>query len=161
MNKAYKAELYRGKVKKTKNQKKKHVTQMTKEEVAYLKKEIKMFPTWKAKASKHLKKKCVSLDLNDVQDTLLARNVEDFIVEYNETLNASGQMERRILIRVAKPKMVRFKTRKKKIVEALAHLCFVVSLDTWEIVTAYWNKASDEHAQLDWRRYSKHLRIIK
>lgn len=161
MKKVHKAELYIGRVKHTENQKKKHITQMTKKEIAYLKNELKLLPSWQAKMSKHLIKKRVTVNIQDVEDTLVAQNVADCIVEYNETIDSSGQSDRRILIRCDIPKMVRFKTRRKNVVEAMAHLCFVISLDTYSIVTAYWNKISDDHESINWERYSKHLSIIK
>jgi hypothetical protein len=161
MKTAYKAELYIGKVKQTKDQKKKHVNQMTKEEIAYLKKQIMLFPTWKAKMSKHLKRKMVTLNLNDVEDMLLDRKAEDFIVEYNETPLETGGTDRRLLLRSTKSQKVKFKTRNNRMVEAQANLCFVISLDHFEIITAYWNKVTDDHENIDWKRYSQHLTIIK
>lgn len=159
VKKPFKAELYVGRVKTTKGQKKKHIEQMTREEIAYLKKQIKLFPTWKAKMSKHLKRKMVTLDLNEVEDMLLDRNAERFIVEYNETILESGETDRRLLLRSDKSRKVKFKTRRKKIVEAEANLCFVISLDHYEIITAYWNKVDDGHTNVHWNRYNQSLKI--
>ena len=161
IKKPFKAELYVGKVKVTKGQEKKHIEQMTEEEVAYLKKQIRLFPHWKAKKSKHLKRKMVSLDLIEVEDMLLDRKAERFIVEYNETVLDSGEIDRRLLLRSDKPRMVKFKTRKKKVIEAEANLCIVISLDRFEIVTAYWNKVEDAHKTIQWSRYNNQLAIAK
>lgn len=161
MGAVHKAEFYIGKVKRTKNQKKKHISQMTKHEIAYLRKQIKLFPTWKAKASKHLKRKRVTFDINDIEETLLSKEVANFIIEYNETFVGSGRIDRRILVRSSKPQMVNFRLRGRRTEKAIAQLCFIISLDTYEIITVFWNKVSDNHETINWRRYNKHLRILK
>lgn len=159
VKKPFKAELYVGKVKVTKGQQKKHIQQMTTDEVAYLRKEIRYFPHWKVKQSKHLKRKMVSLNLQEVEDMLLDRKAERFIVEYNETVLPTGDTDRRLLLRSDKSRIVRFKTRNKEVVEARANLCIVVSLDRFEIVTAYWNKVEDAHKTIQWHRYNEQLAI--
>lgn len=161
VKKPFKAELYVGKVKLTKNQKKKHIEQMTEEEVDHLKKQIRLFPTWQLKKSKHLKRKMVSLNLDEVEAMLLDRKAERFIIEYNETVLPSGDTDRRLLLRSDKSRMVRFRTRRKKVVERRANLCFVISLNRYELVTAYWNKVDDSHETIQWNRYSDQLAIAK
>lgn len=156
-----KAEYYRGKVKATNGQRKKHVSQMTKDEIHYLSEKCKNIPQKKVTISKHLLQKGISFNQVDILNTLQSPNLHSLIIEYNETPKKNGSLDSRVLIRSNISKDVQFQTKYGKVFTAPAQMCFVISLKTYEVITVYWNKTNDSHTTMDWSRYQKHLKIIK
>jgi hypothetical protein len=156
-----KAEYYRGKVKATNGQQKKHVTQMTREEISYLVQKCKNIPLQKVTISKHLLQKGISFKKADILTTLQTSNLNSLIIEYNETPKSNGSTDKRVLIRSNISKDVEFETKNGKKFTSPAQMCFVISLKTYEVITVYWNKSNDGHTTMDWSRYQKHLKILK
>lgn len=150
-----------GNVKKTKRQKKKHVSQMSETEKQYLKNKIKTIKTRDITVSKHIlnKKKDIGFKMENIFEILNEDKIENLIVEYNETQN-DELIDKRVLLRGNKSYNVRFKSKEGSFVSS-ANICFVISLNTYRIVTVYWNKSKDNHKTINWSRYDKNLDIIK
>jgi hypothetical protein len=135
-------------VKVTPDQQKKHVKQMTMQELQYLQDKLNALNTAKTAFSNHFFDK--GLDVTDLQviNILQKKNYE--VIEYNETpMRFDDRLDRRVLIRT-------------NIVNTrhLA-LCIVVSLTTNTIVTGYYNETTDNHQSLNWSRYNKALVIVR
>ena len=146
-----------GKVSTTQNQYKKHYSQMNSRELKYLVNKVKSIRHYQL--STHLLEKIdlglVSFDLEQVE-RLLNGIKQDMIIEYNyNQLNHS----RRVLIR--DNKSVEVKVREKDKCEIRpCNLCLVVDIDSHIVITGYYAYANDNHATLDWSRYSRYLKIL-
>ena len=147
----------------TENQIKKHISQMAVKESMYLAKEaFNMINKLHIGNNTHLKNRI------DVKDIPIKRYKEILnegvlparIVEYNETLTNYG-VDRRVVIRSSKAEYTTYHMGKVREVTGYANLCFVMSLNTGEIITAYYNGVNDNHTSLDTRRYDENLQIIK
>lgn len=147
-------QIQRGRVKKTLNQKKKHASQMSMEELLFLKERIKVV-AYNYRFSAHFEDSRRLFDELSIERLLNAPNAESCIIEYNET-----DESRRVLLRSDFSVPVKLGIRKKT-VKTDANLCLVVDLYTAEIITAYWNQATDNHANIDMNRYTEDLVILK
>lgn len=76
------------------------------------------------------------------------------IIEYNST-NNYGKIDKRVLIRSKKSYFVDIDNTLTE-----CNLCFVISIITGQIITAYYNEVNDNHNTIDWLRYDKSLKII-
>ena len=145
----------------TKQQIRKHYSQMSKIEKDYLLKSLKKLPLNKTKISTHLIKK-----LNfQVNKDILIYSIENCglenIIEYNERM-FEGWTDKRVLIRSNEDYEVQIINKKTEIVNTeKCNICLVVSLIENKIVTAYWNLSSDNHLNVNMNKYNKDLKIIK
>lgn len=150
------AKYHKGVIKKTKNQRKKHVKQMTRKEQWYLREQIKNLPN--IYFTNHALTNGVDVTIEQIKNTIKEYN---YIIEYNETINQNGKVDRRVLMRSSTIYNVDFKRVDGSIVKGNANLCFVISIDTGRIITTYYNYIRDNHETIDYRRYDKNLKIIK
>lgn len=151
-----------GNIKRTKGQQKKHIKQMSQDEVSYLEKKLRRINLKKVKLSNHLKERQaeIGFDFNHIIGVLRNKDIDKSIIEYNETVDRSGFTDRRILLRNKKYQNVTFKTKNNTFFKAKANMCFVVSIETNQIITVYWNKVSDRHRSINWSRYNEDLEIV-
>lgn len=150
------AKYHKGVIKKTKNQRKKHGKQITRKEQWYLREQIKNLPN--IKFTKHALNNGVNVTMKQIKNTIKEYN---YIIEYNETTNIYGKIDRRVLVRSSHIYKVDFYKIDGSIIKGNANLCFVISIDTGDIITTYYNFINDEHETIDVRRYDKTLKIIK
>ena len=141
-----------GNVKHTTNQVKKHMSQMSSEEIDYMKDKLRNL---NITLSRHLKEKEDTFYMVDFQNEMKDLNNLN-IIEYNETLTRNKFLDYRVLLRTNNTYEVNVDGRKE-----ICQLCFVVSIKTGKIVTAYWNKSNDVHKSLNLSRYDKNIKIIK
>lgn len=149
----------KGRIKRTKHQIKKHVSQMNEIEKEYLANAIASISS-KIRFSKHFISSEVKCEKEHVAQLLNCKNLLSLIVEYNETNNGS-YVDRRVLVRDGVPKEVTFFSNASEPFIAPANLCVVVSIVTGRIITAYWNLKDDDHKTIDWKRYDANLKVIK
>lgn len=150
------AKYHKGVIKKTENQRKKHVKQMTRKEQWYLREQIKNLPN--IKFTKHALNNNVDVTIEQIKNTIKEYN---YIIEYNETTDTYGKIDRRVLVRSSRVYKVDFHKTDGSVIKGNANLCFVISIDTGYIITTYYNFINDEHKTIDMRRYDKNLKIIK
>lgn len=150
------AKYHKGVIKKTENQRKKHVKQMTRKEQWYLREQIKNLPN--IRFTQHALNNGVNVTMKQIKNTIKEYN---YIIEYNETTNIYGKIDRRVLVRSSHIYKVDFHKIDGSIIKGNANLCFVISIDTGDIITTYYNFINDEHKTIDVRRYDKTLKIIK
>lgn len=149
-------EYKKGYVKITKDQRKKHYSQMTQEELLYLGEKIQLVDINNTTISNHLiNKKSVSFNIKNILKTIKRLDITSLIIEYNEK-----NSDERVLIRDDKSYNVKFTDRKGRFFKAKANLCFVLSLTNNRIITCFWNKKNDNHSTIDWNRYDSNLEII-
>lgn len=124
-----------------------HRAQMSKYDIQNLVQILKNIDLNSMRTSYHvIKKNDDRLTIELFRDTF-ARNMdsmEDKIIEYNEIpyFTKYGMIfDKRVLIRDDKD-------------YDGYNLCLVLSINRNQIVTAYWTHKDDNHANLDWSRYS-------
>ena len=152
------SQLYNPIVKTTMYQVKKHFQQMEQKEIDFLKNRLEKIQNY-VSLSFHGQEKNNGISSDTVKSILKSGNFD--IIEYNEVPKFDST-DHRVLIRDKQSYISDFYSM--GIVEpckALCNICFVVSLDTGIIVTAYLNKCNDSHTTIDWNRYKKDLKIIK
>lgn len=144
----------------TEGQVKKHESQMSCEEKKYLAQKL-VFSKSLLKISRHLRERIDTKDIepNVYKMILSTKNLEDKIIEYNETHKPWG-VSHRVLVRDDQAVVTDFHKAKEKEARGKAVLCFVVDIDTNTIVTAYYNYLNDNHCTIDWDRYDGNLQII-
>ena len=150
------AKYHKGVIKKTENQRKKHVKQMTRKEQWYLREQIKNLPN--IKFTKHALNNDVDVTIEQIKNTIKEYN---YIIEYNETTDTYGKIDRRVLVRSSRVYKVDFHKIDGSVIKGNANLCFVISIDTGAIITTYYNFINDGLKTIDMRRYDKALKIIK
>ena len=153
-----KGEYNRGLIKRTKKQMKKHITQMTDEEILFL--EVSLKKIGKLSYSYHVLNKDISFNKADIEKILKEDNLKNCIIEYNETYTQDG-LDRRVLLRGTDVKDVLYTKDNGEMFNALSNLCVVISLVKHRVVTCYWNLANDNHDTIKWDRYNSDLKIIK
>jgi len=153
-----KGEYNRGLIKRTKKQMKKHLMQMTNEELSFLEKKLKEIN--QLNYSYHVLNKEISFDKTDIEKMLKQENLKDLIIEYNETPTKDG-LDRRVLLRGTEVKDVLYTKENGETFNALSNLCVVISLVSHRVITCYWNLANDNHNTIKWDRYNSDLKIIK
>ena len=147
--------MFKGIVRKTEGQEKKHYTQMSFEEKLYLRNKIKAIDLTRIKISKHLKKKEIDFNLADIIKIIKTSKYK--IIEYNETFMPDF-LDCRVLLR----SFDFFKVRNKgKDNIELANVCFVISLINNRLITVYYNVINDNHCDMNYQRYNGSLKIIK
>lgn len=148
----------RGQVKVTKNQIKKHVSQITENEKDILVHRINDIKD--VYISNYVNNKNISFSKDYILEILHRNNIRDLIVEYNETLKFN-ELDRRLLIRDDKEYLVNFKSLDGKVFQKYGNFCFVISLLSFNIITVYWNIQEDNHDTIQWNRYDNSLKIIE
>lgn len=145
-----------GQVKVTEGQRKKHVSQMSEYELHRLCRRIKGVK--RIRVSRHLKQKVenkeVSFTYSMIWDVL--NNIhKTHVVEYNRT-SFYDKEESRVLLRTQKSYPVKI----DEIGEVRCNLCFVLSINRGNIVTAYWNEVDDNHTTINLERYDENLKMV-
>lgn len=146
--------INKGEVKETREQVKKHVSQMTKDEVNFLVNRLRDLDISKLQISYHLQQKFIDKDENLLVNSLLREDLADLVVEYNETEQKYGT-DRRVLIRLPEEILVDLGYFSR-----YCNLCIVYSFVKNKVITAYYNKVGDNHSTIDMSRYDKNLKII-
>ena len=142
-------EINRGYVKSTKNQIKKHYTQMSERELDYLKYKLNHIDT--IEISEHLYDK-ITVNFNEENILSILKTETYNIIEFNQVDNYSDE---RVLVRSTRPFLVDIKKKKK-----LCDMCFVVSIKTNRVITLYYNERKDGHDTINFNRYNADLKII-
>ena len=115
------AKYHKGVIKKTKNQRKKHVKQMTRKEQWYLREQIKNLPN--IRFTQHALNNDVDVTIEQIKNTIKEYN---YIIEYNETTNIYGKIDRRVLVRSSRVYKVDFHKIDGSVIKGNANLCFVI-----------------------------------
>jgi hypothetical protein len=144
--------IQRGRIKKTKDQIKKHVSQMTQEEIMYLQKRVKMI-SGNYKWGKHFLENGRLFNMLTIERLLNSPNIDECLIEYNER-----DKDKRVLLRSTFSSNVSLE-KNGVMYMADANLCIVVDIFTGEVVTAYWNEVGDNHDNVNMRRYNAELKI--
>jgi len=141
-----------GQVKKTNNQIKKHVSQMSFIELNNV---VNFFKNETVKhditLSNHLKDKVMNGEvvLNTSMLTNIFDNVNQSIIEYNETNDKP-----RLLLRSLSQENIMIDNKYQ-----YTNLCIVIDLLSFRIVTAYHNLANDFHDEIDYNRYNENMKV--
>lgn len=144
-----------GYVKRTQGQKKKHISQMTSQEVDVIHEGIDNLS--KLYASQHVIRKIKNDGLwftSDMVVEVLTNFSAENIIEYNVS-QFYGKLDRRVLLRSSESYPVLIDGKGK----VDCNLCFVLSLDRGALVTVYWNEAGDNHSNIDMNRYDETLTV--
>lgn len=144
--------IQRGRVKTTQNQIKKHITQMTPHETAFIAKRLKKVYS-NYKWHPHFSDSSRLFNMMTIERLLLSPNITDCIIEYNQRGD-----DRRVLLRSTFSSNVTLEKDGKRF-EADANLCIVIDIYTGVIITAYWNEVTDHHDTVNMNRYTADLRI--
>lgn len=144
--------IQRGKIKKTENQMKKHISQMTPHETAFIAKRLKKVYS-NYRWHPHFSNSSRLFNMMTVERLLISPNITDCIIEYNQRGD-----DRRVLLRSTFSSNVTLEKDGKSF-EADANLCLVIDIYTGVIVTAYWNEVNDHHDNVNMKRYTADLRI--
>ena len=156
----FKGEYYKGLVKKSSEQVKKHITQMKQEEIRFLVARLKSLNPKRLIVSKHLMNKTnVVFKSEDVRDIIKDKRLKYLIIEYNE-IKIGNEIDKRVLIRGRRNVNVLYIRSDGTFFEGLSNLCAVISLNKNCIITCYWNLSNDAHKSIDLNRYNKDLPII-
>lgn len=145
-------QIKRGTVKTTENQVKKHISQMTPEETAFIAKRLKLVYA-NYKWHPHFLNSSRLFNMMTVERLLISPNIQECIIEYNQRGN-----DRRVLLRSTFSSVVTLEKDGASF-EADANLCLVIDIYTGVIVTAYWNEANDHHDNVNMKRYNAELKI--
>lgn len=124
--------------------KKKHGTQMSKQEQDYLFSKLKAVRRWKMSehALERIEAKGINVSYRDVVSTIH----NSTIIEYHMA-RFKGQPDPRVLL------------RSKAVVNGKYNVHFVYSLKRREIVSSWLNEVTDVHKTLDWRDYDAKMKI--
>lgn len=141
-----------GQVKKTNNQTKKHISQMSLIELNSI---VEFFKNETTKhditLSNHLKEKIMNNEV--VLNTPMLENIFDSfnnsIIEYNVTNDRP-----RLLLRSLTQENILIDDQYQN-----TNLCIVIDLLSFRIITAYHNLANDYHSEIDYNRYDENMKI--
>lgn len=139
-------------------QEKKLAKQMTTEEINYLAYSIKeinrivLHPhlQWKSDTGQ------LSFDIVTIQKMLKNKNIKRYIKEFSYITLNDGRIDHRVLIRSSRTELVNIDGRGL----TKCNLMFVVSLDTNEIITAYYVHIHNRFDSPNMERYNEKLDII-
>ena len=144
----------------TAQQTKKHISQMSEEEVNYLVDQLHRYTKY-IQRSHHVARKVAEGDmfdipLSDIMETIKSKDVGKNIVECNETGHKNnGKIYQRVLLRLNKEYMVDIGG-----VDTLCHAFAVVEIKTKQLITTYVNAIDDTHTTLNTDRYDPNMVII-
>lgn len=148
-------------LRKTKHQQKKHISQMTPEEIKVIKKIV--FRSLNAnnnriKISTHVIDKMIDkrTDYEVRAVRTMLEHLDQHLIEYShKTKNRVNVYKRRILLRSSEE----FDVFLDDVVQP-ANLCVVLDIDTCTVITTYFCKANWHHPNLRMKRYNANLKII-
>ena len=141
-----------GRVRTTENQEKKHYTQMSNEELTYLKNKLHNLNKRNLIISTHARNKN---EFNDTDIKQLPFEVtNDMIIEFNRT-EKRGYIDKRVTVRSKKVYDVKINDKIEK-----CNIIAVFSLTTNRVVTVFWNLTTDKHESINMSRYNKDLKIL-
>lgn len=138
---------------------KKKASQMSTDELDYLYYKLKglsafrIHPHLQAKREKGL----IRFDILTIQRMFHSRKLRDQIKEYSEVKTHNGSIDRRVLIRSNKRERVFIKERGWE----SCNLVFVFSLETREVITAYYTNRNFMYERVNEARYDETLNVIK
>ena len=89
------------------------------------------------------------LNINALVGMIFKEQNLDYVIEYNETTR-HNHTSHRVLVRHPKKQVVG---------NYLSNLFLVIDVDNGRIVTAYYNKVTDNHKSIDFSYYNKNLQI--
>ena len=129
--------------------KRKHISQMNKQEQAVIWKRLNSVQEFEWEMVGHaldrLKEKKIRATRQDIVSTIYNAN----IIEYRIVLNKrTGKPDERVIL------------RSKSIVNGKFNLHAVYSLTNKKIVTVWINHIKDHHATLDWSLYSADMQVV-
>lgn len=147
----------------SKNQIKKHISQITDLEKELLTKRLKNIDLDSLELSEHLLSKLHTNFNEDIIKNILKDNdIIKKIIEFNINKDKKGNVyDCRILIRdnnIYKVNLLNYITGKEE--THPANICFVYSLTFNRIITVYWNKSNDNHSTINMSQY-KNIDIKK
>lgn len=154
-----KATINKGYVKKTKAQQKKHVSQMTSEEVNYLQAYTMngLKRNKRLQVSSHTINKMIDnhtyCDTNEAKRCL--HDLRNTIVEYSVKKYANNYRNKRVTVRSKEITLVEMNNE-----TIPCNICYVIDIDKSRIITTFVNKVSDTHESINMTRYNKDLKII-
>lgn len=125
--------------------KKKHGTQMTSREKAFLFQNLKAIKRWKlsSHALDRIEEKGIKMSYNDVVDSI----DKSTIIEYH-IAKCGDSEDKRVLL------------RSKSLENNGDNLHFVYSITRGVVISSWLNRAGDTHETLDWNAYDKNLKIL-
>jgi len=141
-----------GQVKKTNNQTKKHISQMSFIELNNI---VNFFKNETVKhditLSNHLKEKIMNNEvvLNTAMLANIFDNLNQSIIEYNITDDKP-----RLLLRSLAQENILIDNKYQD-----TNLCVVIDLFNFRIITAYHNLANDYHTEIDYSRYDENMKV--
>lgn len=145
-----------GYIKKTNNQVKKHVSQMTDKEKSRILRNVKQIPNLYLGGHVFRKVEEDGLSFEPIQIVEVLRDVKkENIIEYNRT-KRYDTVDNRVVLRSTKNYLVDISNYGAQ----ECNLCFVLSTVTGRIITVYWNKAEDSHDSIRMSRYDANLQVI-
>lgn len=150
-----KGKFKQGKINKTLMQMKKHVSQMSQKEQKHLIKSVQQLTRLELAQHVFRKVKYDGLDFQPVAIVAVLKHLtSENIIEYNVTLKENGHKSERLLLRSTEeyPVMIEGEV-------VVCNLCFSLDITNGDIITVYWNKATDTHDNIDWGRYQANLKI--
>lgn len=153
--KKFTGKFKKGYVKKTFNQKKKHVSQMTDKDIDIITNRLNNLT--RLYCTKHVISKIKNDNLwfsSDMIVDVIEDVSEENIVEYNVS-PFFGEMDSRVLLRSTESFLVDISGNGP----VYCNICFVISLDRGAIVTVYYNAEYDNHTYLDMSRYDQSLKV--
>jgi len=146
------------KAKVTPDQQKKHVTQMTNEEIQYIQQSIESLTLNNMKFAKHFFDKNLGVSTKEVKEIIKSQQYR--IIEYNRTpIRIENRHDNRVLLRTTVSKRVTH-SHSNAVKPSIVELCIVVSITNNTVVTGYYNSVTDKHFSLNWDRYCKTLQIL-
>lgn len=155
--------VYGGNEKFTKNQIKKHCTQMTNKEKHIINEELAKLEelTLSNHVYKYIEDNYLSFDfelLDYISISLKNKCNMNNIMEFNQT-NKSGydDISNRVLIRFKDI----IKVKCKDDIIRRCNLCCVIDLQKSKVITVYFNRLTDKHSTLDYAKYDGSLDIVK
>lgn len=146
----------------TKGQKKKHVSQMTPEEIAFIKKVVfRSLNEHKNKlvVSTHLIDKMIDYrsDFDHRIALTTLEHLEHTLIEYSHKSKNNGVniYKRRITVRSQIPQEVELDGKLTS-----CNMVFVLDMDECVVISSWFNKETYHHNNINWSRYNKNLKII-
>jgi hypothetical protein len=135
---------------------------MNRKELDFLLWKVGTIDVDKMTISKHLLNKMETELHCDFQRDILQVLIDKkySLIEYNETITDSG-IDNRVLLRANVSKPVLFTINGiTKVTQG--NICFVISLNSNRVVTAYWNEKTHNHdSNRGFNRYDANLDIMK
>lgn len=145
-------EIKKGETSITRNQVKKHRSQLSSKELDSLVFEIRRIS--RITLSRHLKEKDIRISMGILYKTMRSSDLKNQIIEVNK-LFGNARNSRRVLIRSNYNQPVYIKGKGTM----LCNLCFVIDLTSFEVVTAYYNQKEDNHQDINMNRYNDKLKM--